>query len=241
MNNNQDESFNRNQYMPPNNEVPQPVAPAPKGTAATTQSAPPSGDSKKIPVPLIVGFFILLFIAAIAFALSSRNPDTTSATGGQPDGATPQVEKVIPTIDTTRPALSFTSVSEPQTYRVNQEITVRIKANSLGGDIYGYDLLFPYDKTMFEIVETKSALDSFQIFSHDREDYYAVTGLKLLSVTTPVIFEDTEILEMTIKPLKAGTIYLEVLAERGKETSKFVDKDSKVIQPQIQPIKLDIQ
>lgn len=250
MNNNSEKSFDRNQYMPPaqpQEAAPQPVTPAPQSAPATpppvsVESAPPGFEGKKkIPMPVIVGLIVLIIIIGVVYTLVRRGQDSASATEGQNGAPSTQPEKVIPTLDATKPALSFTSVDNMASYKVGDEITVRIKANSQGADVNGYDLLFPYDKSMFDILSTKSAIDTFQIFAHDREDYYAVTGLKLLSVTDPTPFTDTEILEMKIKPKKAGVIYLEVLPERGKETSKFVDKDIKIIQPQIQPIKLEIK
>ena len=251
MNNNDNKSFDRNQYMPPSPaqaapavqpEAPQPIEPA--GQVAT--SAPPEKpgfEKPKIPTPVIAGAIILVLILGIIGFVMSRNASSTNS--ANPNGTIPQAGsgqmKVIPTLDAAKPALSFVSVSDPSGYKVGDEITFQIKANSQGADVNGYDLLFPYDKDSIEILETKTAIDTFQIFAHDRNDYYAVTGLKLLSVTAATPFNDTPILEMKVKAKKAGTYYLEILPERGKETSKFVDKDIKIIQPQIQPVKLEIK
>lgn len=232
--NNNTESKNKGQYMPPsqsNNAVPR---------TASVQTGDSSAKAK-LPVPVIAGVVGLVFIAGILYMVMNRSNDGGSAKTGQPGQISPQVEKIIPTLDATRPALSFSSAAGTTGLRANEEIKVSIKGNSQGADIYGYDLLFPYDKNLFEITQVKSLVEGFDIVRHDRGDYYAITGFKIPSQTNPTPFNDTDIIELTVVAKRPGTVYIELMPERGKETSKFVDKDIKIIQPQIQPIKLEIQ
>ena len=147
--------------------------------------------------------------------------------------------KVIPTIDATKPAIAFSGASE--THAVDETFTVQLKANSQGADVNGYDLLLPYDKASMEIVSVKSTLPTFQIYQFDRGSYYSITGIKLLSAKGPTVFNNDPILEFTLKGKKKGTYYVEIMPERGKEVSKFVDKDVKIIKPQFQPVMVEIK
>ncbi len=219
-------------------DVPKPASASPR--PATVQSGDTSKKSK-LPVPVIAGVVGLVFIAGLLYMVMNRNNSGNSANSGQQGTPVQQPEKIIPTLDMTKPALSFNSAAGTTGLRANTEIKVNIKGNSQGADIYGYDLLFPYDKNLFEITQVKSLVEGFDIVRHDRGDYYAITGFKIPSQTNPTPFNDTEIIELTVVAKRPGTIYIELMPERGKESSKFVDKDIKIIQPQIQPIKLEIQ
>jgi hypothetical protein len=258
-------SFDRNQYMPPKQQGQEtpgtsfvtPPTPSTTPAAASGASSTPStsggfdpnnvtvnggsaGDRKPGKVAFVLGLVVVALVGIAIFAMARNAPNSAAGAGGNGNGpSAQQPERVIPTIDVTQPNLSFAAAA-PQV-QVGQEVTVSVNANSQGADINGYDLLFAYDKDLFEIVDAKSALDTFQIYQFDRGEYYAITGIKLLNVKEATPFAGGSILEMKIKPKKAGTIYLEVIPERGKETSKFVDKDVKIVKPQLQPIKLEIR
>lgn len=245
--NSNSETFDRKQYMPPQQPA-EPVSaspvssePVPASPSGVTSNEPPEGKPR-IPGAVIAGSVILiLVICVIAYALS-RSSQPSTATQGTPTTAQQQGEtRVIPTIDSSRAAVEVVATDRAAAHTVGQEFTIQILANSQGADIYGYDLLFPYDKEAIEIVSVTSTVQAFQISPHDRDTYYSVTGIKSLNETGVTAFDNTAILEITLKGLKAGTYYFEVLPELGKETSQFVDKDMKVVQPQIAPIKLEIR
>lgn len=179
-------------------------------------------------------------VIVIALLALARKPETSSATQAGKNGIPATQVTVIPTLDPTRPSLQFSAVANTA-HSVDETFTVQLTANSQGADVNGYDILLPYDKSSLEIVEVKSLVDTFQTYQFDRGDYYAITGIKLLSAQGPAVFANQPILEFTLKGKKPGKYTLAVMPEKGKETSKFVDKDVKIIKPQFQPIIVEIQ
>lgn len=227
-----------------NADTPAPVTSTAAGQTATV-SDEFSKESKGGPggkKMLIIGLIVLAIILGGVFTMTRRPGGATANTGGGagPTG-TSGTARTIPTIDPSLPSLTFQAAAGTS-HAANEEFTIQIKANSQGADINGYDLLFPYDKNAFEILEVKSLSPSFQIYQFDRVDYYSVTGIKLLNVKDPTPFTEAQpILEMKLKGKQKGKLYIDVLKSKGKETSKFVDKDIKIIEPQLQPIELEIQ
>jgi hypothetical protein len=240
--------------MDPNNSAKPTMPPMPDTSSA--QPAKTSGfdvaavtvnqteEHKKKPFPkafLILGVVVIVLIFGVVWLLNNRGGGISTAQNrGEAAGAGGMADRgPIPTVD---PSSSYLTFATAETVvPVNQEIKLMIKANSQGVDVSGYDLLIPYDKNMFKIKGAVSKQEAFQIYQFDRGDYYSITGIKLLNVTDPTPFADSDIIELTIVPKQKGALYIEVISEKGKETSKFVDSEVKVIKPQFQPIKLEIQ
>jgi hypothetical protein len=198
--------------------------------------------SSKSRIMLVVGIVVLVIIggALVTVMKSGKNSAQGSTSAGLPEGGT----RVIPTIDVSKPAVVISPVEAKQGYSVGQEFSVKINGNSQGADIAGYDLLFGYNPEAYDILEVKSLIPSFQIFSTPRpkESYLSVTGIKLLSAKGVTAFSpDKPMLEVKIRGKKPGKFYLDVLPTKGKETSKFVDSKVNVITPQFQPIEFTIQ
>ncbi|MFW5703667.1 MAG: hypothetical protein ACOCXQ_02430 [Patescibacteria group bacterium] len=219
------------------------------GQSAVTIN-PQQEPSKKPSIKLIAIGGVLLLVVIIIGGLALVRNQEQAETAATAENQSPDIaeempnamqERPIPTLDPSMAAVTFASSNGNNQATVGEETSIQIKADSLGADVNGYDMLIPYDTAAFEIVEAVSLQDAFQIYQFDRGDYYAITGIKLLNVTDPTVFEDTEIIELRIIPKRAGNLYLEVMEERGKETSKMVDNEVRIIKPQFQPIKLEIQ
>lgn len=232
---NSQKSFDRNQYMPPTEKNDK------QGASFTASNVGVSdafagGDGKK-PMKgyMIIGGAVVLLVIIALFALTrgsgSANQGANAANG--------KGTMVVPTVDTTKPALAFGGATEK--HAVDETFTVQLKGDSQEADVNGYDLLIPYDKKSLEIVSVKSLLPEFQIYQFDRTSYYSITGIKLLSAKGATVFNKVPILEFTLKGKKPGTYSFEIMPERGKEVSKFVDKDVKIIKPQFQPVIVEIQ
>lgn len=193
----------------------------------------------------VAGVMVVAVIIFIAFAVSrgAVNTAQTGSTGTNVDGgagSSAMQDRPVPTVDPSTSALTFGTAEGGTSATVGQEVVVQIKANSQGSDVNGYDLLIPYDQNAFEIIEATSAREEFQIYQFDRGDYFSITGIKLLTVTDPTPFADDAIINLRIRPKMKGNLYLEVAPEIGRETSKFVDNEVRIIKPQFQPIKLEI-
>ncbi|MCX7996667.1 MAG: hypothetical protein N2691_02795 [Patescibacteria group bacterium] len=203
-----------------------------------------SDTSKKRPQVKIIAIGVgVLLVITIAIMILGRRGDNTVASGTAGSGGTPgtPATRTIPTIDPTQPSVVFAATQEGS-FPVGQEVVIRVVANSNGADVNGFDLLFPYDKEAFEIVDAVSINKAFRIYKHDRKTYFSITGIKDINVRDATPFSpESPVLELKVKANKPGTFYLEVAPRIGKETSKFVDKDITVINPQFQPIKLEFR
>ena len=194
-----------------------------------------NGPNKKIIIVAGIIIFAIIVIVVMSIARGGSNSAQNNAEGG----SNSQQEIPIPEIDNSKPWTKFqASTTDPQ---INQDFTVAIQADSKEADIYGYDLLIKYDKAQFDIIDAKSAMESFQIFQHDRDTYFAITGIKRLNEQEATPFSGSNIIELTVRAKQAGPLYMQIMPEVGEETSKFVDKDVKVITPQFQPIRLEIK
>jgi hypothetical protein len=233
---NSQKSFDRNQYMPPaekNDKQGASFSSAPK--VGVSDDFAGGNGKKPMKGYLMIGGVVVLLVVIALFALA-RNPGMNSANQGGNNG---NGTKVVPTVDTAKPALAFGGATEK--HPIDETFTIQLKADSQGADVNGYDLLLPYDKSSLEIVSVKSLLPTFQIYQFDRTSYYSITGIKLLSAKGATVFNKEPILEFTLKGKKKGVYSVEIMPERGKEMSKFVDKDVKIIKPQFQPVIVEIQ
>lgn len=217
----------------------------------------PEQPRKKSSLMVVGGIFLFLVLvlaggAILYFSSGFASNENMAQANQSPDGSVePDTEAgsamqpvPIPSIDPENAFVQHTvngvAGDEGATATVGEPVEVALEANSKGADVNGYDLLIPYDKTSFEITNVVSLKDSFEVYPKDREDYYSVTGIKLLNETDPTPFENEPIIQFEIVPKQAGELYIDVMAERGKETTKFVDANVQLIKPQIKPIKITV-
>lgn len=151
------------------------------------------------------------------------------------------------------PSEPYIRIDGPETAQVDQEVTLSIVANSQGINVSGYDILMTLEEDEYEIVQAIPPSKDFQIFEHNRNSYYSVTGIKRLDLGA-IAFEDTEILRITLLPKQPGELLFNIIQERGLEKTQFTeDKDftddevaSEELSvnqfvPQIQSLTLEIQ
>lgn len=226
-----------NQSVTPNQQT-QPVVTPPQPVVSMRDSEPEHHGMSK-GMALIIGIVIFGLIGIVSYSLV-RNSQQGSAQNTTPQGQQGGGQAVAK-IDATKPSLLFDPTAADKTYQVGKPITIAVVANSQGADIYGYDIQFKVNPEQFEISEAVSLLENFDLTQYNRGEYYSITAIKDINDEQPSLFENTPIVSITLIPKTAGTITLEVLHEVKGETSKFTDKNVTVIDPQIQPLQLEIQ
>lgn len=145
---------------------------------------------------------------------------------------------VIPTpIVLTEGSFSLQTVAKEQTVG-NKAIELELMADSNQKSIVGYDIVMTYQKGAVEILSVDSLLADFEIFPLEKSDQFIITGVKKLESRTPVIFNNTAILKLTVIPKKAGDVTLQVIDKIGLEKSQMIDEQTNILMPLVGKLKL---
>ena len=123
-------------------------------------------------------------------------------------------------------------VADPGEHNVGDTINLVVKGDSNNAAIEGYDVLFPYDPRV-EIVDVKSITKDFQAYTFRNPGYLSITSTKLLTVKEPSIFDNEDLLTISVKVNQPGTYTFGVAVEKGKEKSKMVDSTATIIKPSV--------
>lgn len=106
---------------------------------------------------------------------------------------------------------------------------VQVQADSNGEDVSGFDLLFKSDPEMYSFAKAQAPDGSYDIMQQDQNGHISITGIKKLSVSTTKKFSGTTLVEIPVTMKKAGTVNIVLLPKNGKQKTKVVDAQSRVI------------
>ena len=118
-------------------------------------------------------------------------------------------------------------------------VTFDVIATSGTDTVAGYDAILSYDETAFSLQSVQNKLDTFRIFTYDRTTHLVISATKNLQVSTPIRFDNTPILSITLSAKKKG-MYVFSLKPVANESSKLVDETVQVTYPQSQDFRLEI-
>lgn len=190
-------------------------------------------NQKKDKTPFLIGIsvFLLLFVGLVFLLVFNKKPldkDKSQTSTKQLPTVSESIEPK--TYDATSKLRSKNAVN---TVNVGSNIVLVLSFDSKGTDVVAYDALIEYDKTLFEMVSVQSLISDFKIYDSERENRIALTGVKSLSSTEDVIFENKDIAAVTFKALKKGSGTFKIVDKFDNESSQIVDKTStlKVIEP----------
>ncbi len=125
-------------------------------------------------------------------------------------------------------------------YKVGDMVDVVVSGDSNGKDISGFDTLLSYDPAVFEVVQVKPVMKEFQVFTFKNPGYVSMTSTKLLTVQTPTVFTNAELIDVTLKAKAAGSTTVAIKANEGKEKTKMVDNEANIIMPGVGSLDLVI-
>jgi hypothetical protein len=150
----------------------------------------------------------------------------------------------IPETDPSKAWLQL-SVDKESPVAAGDEIKVTVSAFSEGENVDAYDVLLSYDADLLEVVEVRSLSENFQVRDFIRSNFVSVTGYKPLSVEEESSFDETPILEYTIKAKASGNAEVLVLDKKAVETTKFsygtADGNVSVMNPQVDVVTVSIE
>jgi len=99
------------------------------------------------------------------------------------------------------------SVKEPKTFfSVGDTVTLIVTADSDEKPITGYDVVIPFDSMVASYNDSTSLKTEYRIFGNAKDGKAYITGIKQLSVQEPIVFANTQIVEIVFTLLKQGTI-----------------------------------
>jgi hypothetical protein len=181
---------------------------------------------------------VLLLASVIGFFVSRRLPSD------QNSGATKTyiAPSIVPTL-IPYPVKGLFVLREQngaQSVQQGQPIVIDVLATSSKDTVAGYDVIFSYDKTVFERQSVQNKNNSFRIFTFDRSNHLSISATKNLSVTEPIRFTDTPLLSFTFVAKKKGT-YVFSLKPVANESSKLVNESAQVTYPESQDFRLEIK
>ncbi len=193
-------------------------------------------DETHSPKIMFFGFFtiiIVIIVMVTMYGLSKKNSLFPGSNSSQ------NIPSVVPT-KTIEGSVSL-SVDSTVKAIVNGRTFLKVIGNSNGKEVTGFDLLLKYDPLMVEVMQVQSTAQDFQVMSKDGGNILSITGYKMPSAKTKSVFSESEIINIVVRPKKAGPAVFEILAENGKEVTKFVDASTSIFYPATGKITVEIQ
>jgi len=124
---------------------------------------------------------------------------------------------------------------------IGQPFSLILLADSNGKKITGFDALIGYDKTALELINATALKEDFKVSSFDNIAGKTVNGARKIQYNQPVVFSNTELMELNFKPLKIGVFSVNIVDKINKETTQMVDTDNKIIYPGAFSFSVNIQ
>jgi len=135
----------------------------------------------------------------------------------------------------------FTLVASSGTVQVGVPVVLSVTADSNKHGVVGFDAVFEYDRTAFSLGSVTSSLPGFTAVGSARKQYLEVTSAKdPQTVVTPVL-NGTEVLKITLNPLKSGSYPIKLVDKVGSSSTKFVDSETDVFKPQTNSVTVTVK
>ncbi len=136
---------------------------------------------------------------------------------------------------------SFNFTTAATTVKAGQNTLVTIKGDSEGKSIVGFDILITYDPESVRINQVVSKNAEFQISSFTKKlGQISVTGTKTSGNSLAAILNASDLVTISVTPLRAGPLGLELKENIGNEKTKFIDQDYQEYTPNLGSLNLEV-
>ncbi len=122
-----------------------------------------------------------------------------------------------------RNELSLHTQDGSMEYNVGDTVAVVVNGESSGHDINGFDILLSYNPEVAEFIDVNPGLPQFQVFAFTNPTYVAVTGTKLLTVSSSTVFAGDAMVTARFRLKAPGTAHFQINEQVENEHSKLVD------------------
>ena len=190
---------------------------------------------KNFLLPILI--VLVLIVAVLSVLLFQKNRNLPSA------ASTSNVENEVieAPVQTGIAEGVFGLSTASQSASIGVPIVIVLKADSNGRGVVGYDAIVQYDVTAFTLGEVKSTVAGFTAIASSRKNYLEVTSFKDSASTVAPVFKDTDILTVTLTPLKAGVFNVDLLDEIESSNTKYIDSETKVYVPQVDDLTVTVK
>lgn len=193
--------------------------------------------NNKVVIYLLIGFFVV-FVGSGAMLMS----DTKSAANKKSVVNNSTIKQQVMEIPTPMPTKgSLVLSSESIQDSVGDTIILTVTADSLGENITAYDVIVKYDPLAFDFVKGTSLDPQFQVYSFKDESQIIMTVVKTTQSKTTSVFTEKPVLNLSFQAKKAGEHAFSILPTYNKDSTKFVNEKTEVINPETGDIKVVIE
>lgn len=198
--------------------------------------------NNKVMIYLLVVFFAL-FVGTSIFLLVNNKSQTSSEKEIEttPTSVEEQEASAVSFEEEKQGSLDLTIDTETTSFPINKEITVGLKAGSMEKNIVGYDVVIVYDSSAFEFVKATSLLADFNIYTYKNDGYLSLLGTKIPQSKTPSVFNETKIVNLVFKPLKAGQFDLSLKTSFDKDKTDLITNETEVLVPALNELNIEVK
>lgn len=185
---------------------------------------------------LIILVVVFIMAVGIVFLLIRSAKERSKTPGGVSSEVT--IPSLVPVPKSGK--ISLRIVGGEIRHAIGDYLTLEVAADSEGADIAGYDIIFQYDKKAFELVSSESQIADFQLYKFIAPGLLTITGAKRLSSANSNIWTGQNIVKITLKPLRVGKFGFSLLPTAGHDKTQMVDSQTKVHQPELNQVSVNI-
>jgi len=193
-------------------------------------------SNNKIFIYLLVVFFAV-FVGSGLFLVMSNKKNATNEPAAT-TSAIPTKEVIIPTVEMSKGYINLKN--DLVLNKLNSPANLTIVADSNSENITAFDTLVVFDPTAFDFVSAQSVDPNFKVYPYVKDNGLTLTVVKTGPSTVPSVFNNTQIVSLIFQPKKTGQFIFRVVPSVGKETTKFVNDQTKIIYPAVNEIKVTV-
>lgn len=123
--------------------------------------------------------------------------------------------------------------------KTDSPVNLSLMADSDGENVTAFDTIISYDSASFDFVKADSVNQNFKIYSYKGDNSLTLTIVKTGQNST-TIFKDEAVARLVFQPKAKGSFTFAVLSSSGKETTKFVNDKTEVINPKVNQVKVTV-
>ncbi|NMB84303.1 hypothetical protein GYA28_03360 [Candidatus Roizmanbacteria bacterium] len=126
-------------------------------------------------------------------------------------------------------------------YKVGDTLSLLVKADSLGNDVSGFDILIGYSQDAFSLTGVSDLSTMFKSYPLKKNNLLIVTGTKKLQVNSNSVLKGEDIVEVNLACLKKGQYSFTLLTTSDKEKTQMVNAESKIVYPDLNQIQIKVE
>lgn len=184
--------------------------------------------------PLVV--FLAIFVGTGIFLIIS-NKKTLPKQEAVSTLSIKQKKMVIPTLIPTKGFINLKNNSAVN--KINSPINLSLIADSDGENVTAFDTIISYDPVSFDFVKADSVNQNFKIYSYKGNNSLTLTVVKT-GQNSITIFKGEAVARLVFQPKAKGNFAFTILSSSGKETTKFVNDKTRIINPKVNQVKVTV-